>query len=306
MKNKLTVVLTIILALSLAASVSVFAVLNEKINNSNDQEKETVIVIENLNSESIVQEETLKYINGNGVVLTLTLEETKVIGDRQLNKYIDVNHNEYTFDAKGNLISTEIYTPIYDIVDDVTVTPEDNISKNEAKEIGEEYLKKLMGEDFDSYTFKDIFEYDLSYNVRFETRFGKDGFINGPKCSVNVYKNGIIEGHNVGDTSFYETFDYSLLDGLTKEDVIGFAEKVVDEACTSDKEIVSKKVLNCKLSYVDDKPCILVSIKVEATVDTYNDIYGNVYVNRQHPNIYSIEDYNGRSAVGVIVKYPLG
>ena len=141
--------------------------------------------------------------------------------------YYDSDNNIYRFDTEGNLC-TKIEADDGILRKD-TDSIRESLAESDYLRIAEEYMREVFGSDVDGYKYYRHYDQDSSgiYRVYFAEFVGENDFAMVDICSVSVSADGEGIKCSKSPKNILEGFDMSLLDGVTREDVMAFAEEEV-------------------------------------------------------------------------------
>ncbi len=235
-KKVLAVLVGAIITITLC--VTAFAVLD--IGGTNDTEKNVptetktpesvpVIKIERNEFTGDVYPDAVKSRNVtiDGKELTVNYKYSNTFGGTRSDVYIDADGNMFHFDTDGNFYGKQA-------VKDNTVKRENDenkkvLTEKDCIEIAENYMRATFGSEVDDYKYSShtYQEHNEKYWVDFKRYIGKDDFVLVGICTVAVYAKGEVTLCTKSSNDPLEGFDMSLLDGVTREDVMAFAEEEV-------------------------------------------------------------------------------
>ena len=238
MKTKKLLATIIAVIITIALCITVFAVLD--IGGTNDTEKNAssetkipesapVIKIERNAFTGDVYPDAVKSRNVtiDGKELTVNYKYSNTFGGTRSDVYVDIDGNMFHFDTDGNLTGE---FPVRDNTvkknngdDRKTLTEADYIK------IAEDHMRSLFGSEVDGFKYlsHSVTGSSGKYSIRFAKTIGKDGFVIAKTCSVSVSAEGKVTMCAKSANDPLEGFDMSLLDGVTREDVMAFAEEEV-------------------------------------------------------------------------------
>ena len=301
MKFKPTLIITIVLALVLAVSLTVFASLNSSDSNA---DKNTSDPSE---SSDISQTKSKTFTTSDGAKTELKLKDNQAFADDGEVSYTDGVGGTYVFDSKGNLASVRFSIYEDDTLSTVKNDPSLRIKEDEARNAAVSFGKNMLGEKFDKYNSVKCQQDDstASYLFSFKMRFGENGFIGGPACKISVLYDGNIEAMYVNDNELYDEVDVSILEGITEREVWDFADKVIEDTCTTETEFTSITHTSAYLEEVNGEYVIIAEVKLCSKVDLKNKLEGKIFVDTSNASVWKTETYNGPGALNVLVIYPL-
>ena len=163
----------------------------------------------------------------DGKELAVKYKYSNTFGGTRSDVYIDAEGNMYHFDTDGNLVGQ---FPVRD--NTVKKNNEDSrktLSEADYIKIAEDHMRSLFGSEVDGFKYlsHSVTGSSGKYSIRFAKTIGKDGFVIANTCSVSVSAEGKVTMCAKGAKDPLEGFDMSLLDGVTREDVMAFAEEEV-------------------------------------------------------------------------------
>ena len=302
MKKKTFIISTAII-LVIILMVSVFVLLNPKEESHIDDDTgpSSATTQTPVETEPVLAESKL-FTTSNGKNIDLTLKDSQSLIAEGLSEYVDADGSTYVFDEYGNL--ARVYL---NHTNDVSDGNSEYVNAGDAQMIAVDFAKDMIGEKFDR--FKRLRSYtdeDLSMH-QFVIRMplGKDGFIDGPTCTINVRFDGKVDSMETSHSELLNVVDASVLDNITSDELWSHALKVIEESCTTTSEFTSMEPLYHYIENVDGKFVIITEVKLMSKVDILNNIYGDISVDTNHPNVWKTETYNGPGALNVLVIYPL-
>lgn len=110
-----------------------------------------------------------------------------------------------------------------------------SVTQQQALEIAQEYAKKLFPNDFDKYVLIDEEIHNSqnpTYSFMFSKKYGKNNCLNGEICSVDVYKTGEIKECKIQQLYVFKSFDKSLVENITKDDIDKLALQLISKKYT--------------------------------------------------------------------------
>lgn len=242
MNKKRFIILTVILVLSLAVNVTVYA----------------------FNSDSSVQNidevEIIKQTKPNDkIFFTLNSKKAELSYKGKIsslqNEYVDANGDEYIFDEKNRCLgyynkdesakteSLEISQKSLDVA----------VSESEAKNIADDFAAALYGKMADGYKYLkvELSENGEYYTFEYDKKAGKDGFIYLSGYYVDVYLNGEIRACNMPMPYDADAVNVDLLDKLSKEQIEAYADRLA-------KDIYADSLVD---STIDDNVGVFLTVK---------------------------------------------
>ena len=239
MKTKKLLTLIIAAVITVVLCVTVVAVLD--IGETNDTEKSVstetktpestpVIKIERNEFTGDVYPDAVKSrkVTIDGKEITVNYKYSSTSGGTRSDVYLDTDGNKYHFDTEGNFYGKQA-------VKDNTVKRENDenkkvLTEKDCIEIAENYMRATFGSEVDDYKYSShtYQEHNEKYWVDFKRYIGKDDFILVDICTVAVYAKGEVTLCTKSSNDPLEGFDMALLDGVTREDVVTFAEAEVN------------------------------------------------------------------------------
>ncbi len=274
MKNKKIVLITSAAAVFAAtATASIYAAFNstpvETIPDDN-------ILEENLQT-PVIQEETLDrtlfpiregaeavrmYEAEDGKEEKLSYSYTRTITeDAKFDVYYDIHNNEYTYNAEGELLGVKNNIDVFKA--DEASGKAKKVTESEAEELARQYASKVVGDSFDGMKLFDVIKTDDCpfYTMRFKRTYGEGDFADSRFVTIDVAFDGRIMGCYMPGVESSAAFDGSLLEGVTREDVVAFAEA---EAHERFPDVTSMTILGIFADVVDGKSVLTVRVEHEA------------------------------------------
>jgi len=231
MKIKKTLLILAVVVIAVALCVTAYAVLDldetkEKEENVS-AETEVVRKLQQIEFTGDVYRDAVKSrkITVGGKELAVNYKYSNTFGDTRSDVYLDSEGNMYHFDTEGNLC-TKIEADDGILRKD-TDSIRESLAESDYLRIAEEYMREVFGSDVDGYKYYRHYDRDSSgrYSVDFAKFVGEDDFAMVDICSVFVSADGEGIMCSKSPKNTLEGFDMSLLDGVTREDVMAFAEE---------------------------------------------------------------------------------
>lgn len=233
MKIKKILLILAVVVIAVALCVTAYAVLDldetkEKEENVS-AETEVVRKLQQIEFTGDVYRDAVKSrkITVGGKELAVNYKYSNTFGGTRSDVYLDADGNKYHFDTDGNFYGKQV-------VKDITVKRENDenkkvLTEKDCIEIAENYMRATFGSEVDDYKYSShtYQEHNEKYWVDFKRYIGKDEFILVDICTVAVYAKGEVTLCTKSSNDPLEGFDMSLLDGVTREDVMAFAEEEV-------------------------------------------------------------------------------
>jgi len=218
--KKLIIVLSLLLILSVAGCVAVFAFFGTDAPVKIDRES----IFEKYAEEGkFSAEKELILPSKDSVSLTYSsTEAVKLFG--YTDYYLDEIGNEYCFDEFGKFYAYRLKK--YDSVK-YEVMP--SLPNDTAEKLATDFGKAYFGSEFDELSLGEVRRMNGYSVVTFTHNYGPDGIFAGPVCTVEVRTDGeliSIDGASLCDLA---DFDEGLLDGVNTEDLTEYADKCVTE-----------------------------------------------------------------------------
>ncbi len=238
MKTKKLLVLLTAVVLTLVLCITAFAVLD--VGGTNDTEKDVQTetkVVENAPIMELKRNERTgdvysdavksRKVTIDGKELTVTYKYSNTFRGMRSDIYCDDEGNMYYFDIDGIFYAKQA-------VRDNTVKRENAESEKTLTEadyikIAEDHMRSTFGSDVDEYKYSShsVTGSSGKYYINFTRYIGKDDFVSVDICTVLVSAEGKVTMCAKSSNNPLEGFDMSLLDGVTREDVMAFAEEEV-------------------------------------------------------------------------------
>lgn len=218
--------------------------------------------------------------------------------------YADSNGNEYKFLPNGKLLSFYFNRTV-----DYMLHPENipnrltEINENTVVPFAEQFARKLFGNEFDGFTFKEVrrsgtyANYDVWYNLL----VGKNDFINAGNCYVSIdYKRGNIS-HCVLYKHTYEMPNPEILESITKDEVVEYAAKEINSLLDN---VDTMEFEETTLVERDGSFALRTSVYFTVNSVIPTDLYHDIYTNNEidlipAPDINSLDSYH------IYIYYPL-
>jgi hypothetical protein len=265
MKIKKLLILLVAVIITIALCVTVVAVLD--IGGLKDNGKDTtaetdaaekpnnpIIIGEAL--DDVVKERTVTI---DGKEITVNYAKTQTIGGVRRDVYLDSDGNVYHFTPEG------VFSAKYEANDNTVKDENEDSTKTFAEadyiKIAEEHMREVFGSDVAEYKYSEHYVSESSgeYSVYFARKIGKDGFVTAGTYSVSVSAEGGITACSRSTKDFFDGFDMSLLDEVSREDVTGFAESEIKRVFESFGITESEVSAGATLRYKEDKYVLNVS-----------------------------------------------
>lgn len=237
MKIKKTLLILAVVVIAVALCVTAYAVLDldetkEKEENGS-AETEVVRKLQQIEFTGDVYPDAVKSrkitVGGKELTVNYKYSETsdyfEAYEGTRSDVYYDSDNNIYRFDTEGNLC-TKIEADDGILRKD-TDSIREPLAESDYLRIAEEYMREVFGSDVDGYKYYRHYDRDSSgrYSVDFAKFVGEDDFAMVDICSVFVSADGEGIMCSKSPKNTLEGFDMSLLDGVTREDVMAFAEE---------------------------------------------------------------------------------
>ena len=302
MKKK-TFIILIIAILALVVTVSVFISLSRKDEpHIDDDTGPSSITTQAPKETEPVFAENKVFTTSDGEKIDLSLKDNQSLTADGLAEYVDANGSTYVFDEYDN--PARIYL-MYS--KDISDPASAYVPAGDAQMIGVDFAKNMLGEKFDrfkrTHTYSDE---DLSmHQFTITMPLGKDGFIDGPTCTINVRFDGMVDSMEISHSALLNAVDASVLDSITADELWSHALKIIEESCTTTSEFTRMEPLYHYIEKIDGKFVIITEVKLISKMDILNKIYGDISVDTNHPYVWKTETYNSTNAMNVLVIYPL-
>ena len=228
MKNKIIVILVLLLAISLLASVTIFAYVDTNFK-AIPEDKPVEPSKVDIFIQREVEEKNKVVSNSDGKETPVSYDRTMNISmDEQVDIYVDDERNEFLFNKDGTIRSF--------IKSNSNATGSD---KNEAfatdktsgskKDIAADFARKMYGEDlFGKFKYKST--YTMGGNmpvVEFSIVYDGFEYITGPICSVTFNPDGTVAACQMPGYEKLADFNESLLKGISKEKLNEFTKEQI-------------------------------------------------------------------------------
>ncbi len=195
----------------------------------------------------------------------LTYKETVVYSETaKIDVYVDKNQNEYKYTPSGELIT---YNANAEAVDTVAGTVDkDNITIEYVKALAPKYAEAIFGDDFNGFSMDKAEHIQSSnvYLVTFTKKYGKDEFIKGEHCYVQILPNGALQMCNISRGVDYDSFDTKRLEGITEDTIKEF----INEQVKAEKDVVDYEIYGIFLENVDGDFCLKASVTLIYNTET--------------------------------------
>lgn len=160
--------------------------------------------------------------------------------------YKDDNGNEFRYDEYGNFIGMKYDTSYFeDGLPDPQEFTDDTFMDEEAIASAVALGREQFGERIDALTFRDVFQSSLgSKTVRYWQLLGEDDFVIGVTFFATYLGDGRLFGFGMPYYGDLESFDESLLQGVTRDSVMAYldartkelhGDRLIDWELTGDK-----------------------------------------------------------------------
>ena len=220
-KQKTIIVLIVILLISIAGNIFVYAAIDH-----NDRITPAVLTEQNKPLATTFSFKNEKAIN-------ITFKEIIENGvDNDLFVYSGSNSNEYWFNKYSNLVA--FYNNdenIQDTAISLAYKNKDVITKEQVVEAAKSFITNKLGENITGFTVKscNYSQSDGYYSIELHKTYGKDGFISGEGCLVKVYASGKIKFYSFPDVIQFTDFDKAKISDITSEHLNKYVESIMIE-----------------------------------------------------------------------------
>ena len=270
MNRKVILILSIILAVSVIAGLTVYAAVEldgeekkpelaqtDEWVEREDVPKTITFTPKKTNEDGSDEKEPVSDSSEDGSK-TLTYDTSRNLApDDTVDVYKDENHDEYRF-SDGEL--TGYYNNDTAPWEKKKAEP---ITEEKAIEIAKKHIEENYDVDLTPYELEVSYNSDY-YNVRYVIYFGKDGFISGPKIAVRVHESGeIIYSSNTA--RLHRGYDTDLLENLTMDELNAYAEKQL--RATLEERLISFEIEYCEVKEKDGKIGLALYVAVERTFE---------------------------------------
>lgn len=257
MKRKLFLIIVLVLLIS-SASILAFAISNFDFKN----------ILDPAISES--KQTSRTFVDSNGKNISLSFSESKkIIDGTTVDIYVDSDGNQYMYNKTGKLMSTTIVQSS-DILTKEEAMDKLLSNKTDKKELSQaeddkiikvayEYAHNIFGDSINKMIDHSISKSSSGnqYYVKFEKKYGSDGFISGPFCAVVLTLDGQVTNCSMPQGEVPNDFDETLVEELKLEDVTKYtSEKISGEFKTA----ASIEYDGVTLVKVDGKYCLKTNV----------------------------------------------
>ena len=231
----------------------------------NESEKDYVSAVETYIDNNAIKSKT--YLS-NDQTVSLVYDHSRLDsnGD-QKNIYVDQSNNKYVYGAEGEFIGFSQSSDTYmNTVSEMQLQAKSEknvtITEEEAIAIAYQTARNTFGNKFDIVEFDHttIDGLDGSYYVFFSQKLGKDGFIEGIRCFVNVLNNREIYSCKMPNYDELKDFDTAKLDSMTEEDLLKCIQIQLEE--TYGDALQGFSFEKAKLKSNDSKYCLEVKLNI--------------------------------------------
>lgn len=228
MKNKIIVILMLLLAVSLIASVSIFAYVDTNFKTIPEDKSGEVSKVD-IFIKREVDEENKIVSSSDGKKTPVSYDRTMNISmNEQVDIYVDDNRNEFMFNKDGTIRSF-IKSSSNDPASDKNDTFATDKASGSKKDIAADFARKMYGEDlFSKFKYKST--YTMGGNmpvVEFSIVYDGFEYITGPTCSVTFNPDGTVAACQMPNYEKLADFDPSLLKGISKEKLNEFVKEQI-------------------------------------------------------------------------------
>ncbi len=237
MKTKILITtLVVLLTLSIAASITVFAVVRPTDTDLEATEPESNVIPSEKNVEAgeYVRKEAVAVKNiklPGGDVLELEYKSTRNNSlDTYTDIYTDGDGYEYRFNEKNALTMANISSAVYvDAVRALKNKDAEVDTAEKAEEAARKHVKAVFGDEIDGYStvYTRFDDMSKEYFFTFAPTYGEGGFIVGNECHVSVFADGTLVSCSMANKKDFEDFDASVLDGVDKSALFANCDRLI-------------------------------------------------------------------------------
>ena len=228
MKNKIIVILVLLLAVSLLVSVTIFAYVDTNFK-AIPEDKPVEASKVDIFIQREVEEKNKVVSNSDGKETPVSYDRTMNISmDEQVDIYVDDERNEFLFNKDGTIRSF-IKSSSNATGSDKTEALTADKTSGSKKDIAADFARKMYGEDlFGKFKYKSTYTMGGDMPV-VEFSIVYDGFeyITGPICSVTFNPDGTVAACQMPGYEKLADFDESLLKGISKEKLNEFVKEQI-------------------------------------------------------------------------------
>ena len=271
MNKKTIIILSCILIFSIAINITVYALVS-----ADALKFENAIISDAVTKYKDVwktREEAVKNkeysVHGAKKVQLKYRETLNLTESEYLDVYTDDMGYEYQFDNDNNMIgfynkSQEDWNESKAIVQRDLPS---KITKEQAKELALDYVYEIYSDDLTGFEFESIQNYDsaYSYSVTLTKNYGKDGFIIGAYCYVDVYFNGALNSCVIPDLYKKADFDEKLVEGITEQNVKDYAE--IELKAKYGENLKNYEIANIYLDSFNGKYVLSIMVDVNSEIN---------------------------------------
>ncbi len=190
----------------------------------------------------------LQIVNGNKTIKVYYYETRNYSQEQYRNIYLDQDRNEYHF-YPDNRVASYILNKQVSAKKRSQKKKQTVLSEKELEQIAFSYASGLYQNPLDGFStesikYKEALNY---YTVRFVKYYGNDSLkIIGPVVNVKIFPDGTVDACITSDFYDFENFNEASLSGLTKKDILDFAEDKVKALYNDFEEFQIKAVFLAK------------------------------------------------------------
>ncbi len=228
MKNKIIVILVLLLAISLLASVTIFAYVDTNFK-AIPEDKPVEASKVDIFIQREAEEKNKVVSNSDGKETPVSYDRTMNISmDEQVDIYVDDERNEFLFNKDGTIRSF-IKSNSNATGSDKTEALTTDKASGSKKDIAADFARKMYGEDlFSKFKYKST--YTMGGNmpvVEFSIVYDGFEYITGPTCAVTFNPDGTVAACQMPNYEKLAGFDPSLLKGVSKEKLDEFVKEQI-------------------------------------------------------------------------------
>lgn len=220
--KKIFVILSLMLALSVAGGITAFAVYDTETLEAMSEE----VVFSQYESRNGVELSKKLTVASGEKTIPLTYSKTEIVSEGVYSDiYLDAKNNEYRYNAKGDFTAFTNFD-----FGDMEYLTMPKLDDEKVADIAWKYAVEIYGDAVEGMTLDNIIPGDGLKMVKFAKKLGKDSAITGPVCYVDVRNDGEIFSCSYSDISDYTAFDESLFEDITEAELVKYAsDRIVKE-----------------------------------------------------------------------------
>lgn len=268
MKNKIIVILVILLTVSLLASISTFAYVDGSFKTLPEEKPNEASRVDVFMHRKVEEKTRIVSISDDKKIPVSYDRTMNISMNEQVDIYVDADRNEFMFNKDGSIRSF-IKNSNADLNKDESFIFNNTLGAK--KDIAADFARKLYGEKiFDRFNYKSTRTMSGNMTV-IEFGIVYDGFeyIAGPTCYVTFEADDTVTACQMPNYEKLADFDRSLLEGISKDKLDEFAKEQIYAAYSTVK---NHTVKNYELCAVSDGYAIKITanISYDIRLDEFN------------------------------------